>query len=355
LHAVLVGWGATNALLLMAVARRFGVARWPAACAALVFALGPFGAYVHGWVGTLADLAWVSCALLAGWLLVRARSTVQAAAIAAIATATALLAKEAALAIPALLALAWWFSGRQRTWLVATLASAGVAAVYLALRIDALLHATREGAQYTLALANVPQRWLEYQLYPAMPQKLDTFSTLRDGFGGSAIASAVLWILLVLALWRSERRLAALFVLGGVAALAPVLPLASSWTQYGYGFAAITAAVTAAAWPLAPRWGRSVIGVVAVLSVWHGIGVMREVRHVGDVQAVFSPALADVLQHRDGAIRLSPVKPVDAWIYMRLSHAIPTEGAQPDRVRIVPQGAAADFVVTDDGLLVPPR
>src|SRR4051794_11207562 len=59
-HAVLVGWGAANAVLLMAVARRFDVARWPAACAALVFALGPFGAYVHGWVGTLADLAWVS-------------------------------------------------------------------------------------------------------------------------------------------------------------------------------------------------------------------------------------------------------------------------------------------------------
>lgn len=355
LHAVLVGWGAANATLLMAVARRFGVARWPAACAALVFALGPFGAYVHGWVGTIADLAWVSCALLAGWLLARARSGAQAAVIAAITTATALLAKEAALAIPALLALAWWFGGRQRTWLVATLASAGVAAVYLALRSDALLHAPREGAQYSLALANIPRRWLEYQLYPAMPQKLETFSTLRDGLGGSAIASAVLWVLLVLALWRSNRRLAALFVLGGAAALAPVVPLASSWTQYGYGFAAVTAAVTAAAWPLAPRWGRAVIAAAAVLCVWHGFGVMRQMRHAGEVQAVFSPALADALQHHEGTLRLSPANPADAWIYMRLSHAIPEEGAQLDRVRVVAPGTAADFLVAADGRLVPAR
>ena len=193
-HAVLVGWGAANAVLLMAVARRFGVARAPAACAALVFALGPSaptctagsarsptspGSRARCWSGS--------------WLLVRARSSGRPPRSPPSRRRSALLAKEAALAIPALLALAWWFGGRQRTWLVAMLASCRVATVYLALRIDALLHASREGAQYTLALANIPRRWLEYQLYPAMPQKLEAFSTLRGGFGGSAVAAGVLW------------------------------------------------------------------------------------------------------------------------------------------------------------------
>ena len=117
----------------------------------------------------------------------------------------------------------------------------------------------------------------------------------------------------------------------------------------------MTAAVVAAAWPLAPRWGRAVIATAAVLSVWHGIGVMRQVRHVGEVEAVFTPALADVLRHRDDVVRLLPQKPDDAWIYTRLSHGLPAQGTVHDRVRIVPQGSASDWLVTADGRLEPTR
>jgi hypothetical protein len=203
----------------------------------------------------------------------------------------------------------------------------------------------------------VPLRWLEYQWFPLLPQKLEVATTLASGIGGSVIAAALLWVALVIAMWRGSRRLTAMFVLGGVAALAPVLLLAGSGNQYAYGFAALTAMVVAGSWQHAPRWGRGVIVLVALLGVWHGASVMRQLRRVGDMQAVFSPALADVLRGHDGPLRLRPRDPADAWILRRLTHDIPAyDGvAIGDRASVVDAAAPADYIVLDDGRIVPLR
>ena len=360
-HLVLVAWGAGNAALLCALARRFGVATGPAIIGALVFALGPFAAYVHGWVGTIGDLAGVSCALLAGLVASRWPRAIVAATAAAAFTALGLLAKEAAAAIPLLLALAWWFDGRNRHWAAATLAAGAVLAVYLALRIGVLLHAPREGAQYALSAAHVPLRWVEYQLFALLPNVFEAFTMLARGIGSRIVVAGLLWLALLAALWRGSPRIAAIFLLGGIAALAPVLPLGSSWNHYGYGFAAVTAMAVAAAWPRAPRWGRGVIAVCALLCMWHGANVMRTMRHVGQVQAVFSPALAEaVAAHASGSggdqpLRLRPAPDADAWIFARLTHQIPSYRGVPigERVRLVAADAPADAVIAADGRIQP--
>jgi hypothetical protein len=360
-HCVLVAWGAGNAALLCALARRFGVATGPAIIAALVFALGPFAAYVHGWVGTIGDLAWVSCALLVGLVATRWPRVAVAASAAAAFTAIGLLAKEAAAAIPVLLAVAWWFDGRKRHWAAATLAAATVVVVYLALRIGVLLHAPREGAQYALSMAHVPLRWVEYQLFALLPNVFEAFTMLARGIGSRIVVAGLLWLALLAALWRGSPRIAAIFLLGGIAALAPVLPLGSSWNHYGYGFAAVTAMAVAAAWPRAPRWGRGVIAVCALLCLWHGANVMRTMRHVGQVQAVFSPALAEaVAAHASGSrgdlpLRLRPAPDADAWIFARLTHQIPSYRGVPigERVRLVAADAPADAVIAADGRIQP--
>lgn len=356
-HALLVAWGAANAALLCALSRRFGVATGPAIVGALVFALGPYAVYVHGWVGTIADLVWVTCALLAGWIVVRQPRMWIACVAGTLLTAIALLAKEAALSIPALLLVAWWFDGRKRSWGVALLGSGVVVALYLAARIDVLLHAPRAGAQYTLSVAHMPLRWFEYQVYPSIPSVFETFNTLARGFNGSVIVATVLWLALLAALWRSHARLVAIFLVGGIAALGPVLLLGASWNHYAYGFAALTAAVAAAAWTRAPHWGRGVLVLAAVVSVWHGANVMRQLRHVGEVQAVFSPALADALRDNDRSVRLRPAPDADGWIFERLSHEIPRYAgvAIGKRVSIVAADAAADCVIEADGRLVPAR
>lgn len=354
-HAVLVAWGSLNAALLHAAGRGFGMRAWPAALGALAFALSPYATYTHGWVGCIADLAWVGSALLLV-LLVQRGGTWIAVACAVLLTATGLLAKEAALAIPAMLAVAWWFDGRQRKWLAAMLASGAVAALYLGLRLDALLHAPREGAQYALAPLHMPLRWIEYQLFAPIVPLVETFTTLQRI--APAVIAGVLWAALFAALWQSSRRLAALFLLGGVAMLLPVLPLAASYNHYAYGFAALASMAVAAAWPTASRAGRIAIAVFALLTVLHGGFVMWRMQQVGRIQSVFSPALAQAVRaDADGMLVLRLDPQARDWVFRRLTHGIPHyDGVDiGDRVRIAEGSEAADCLVLADGRLQPLR
>lgn len=350
-HLALVAWGTLNALLLCIVGRGFGLPPWPAAMGALVFVLGPFASFTHGWVGCIGDVLWLSCALLICVLVQRTHRRLCAALVAAILTGTALLAKEAAFAIPPLLALTFWLDGRKQTWLAAMLASALVATGYLGLRLDALLHAPHEGAQYALSALNLPQRWLEYQLFAPIPPLLESFTTLQRS--GPALLAGLLWLTLLASLWQANRRLTMLFLLGGIAALLPVLPLASSWNHYGYGFAAITAMSVAAAWPQASRMGRVMIATFACLSALHGASVMLRIQQVGNIQAVFSPALAHVLRTHPAGITLQLAPDAKDWIFVRLTHNIPSyQGvAIGNRVRIVPTNTPADYRIHADGTL----
>ena len=352
-HAVLVAWGSLNAGMLCVAGRGFGMRPWPAAAGALAFALSPYAAYTHGWVGCIADLIWVSCALLAVLCVQRGDKAWIAAVCAALFTATGLLAKEAALAIPALLAVAWWFDGRKPRWLAAMLAAGAVDALYLGLRLDTLLHAPREGAQYSISPFNVPLRWLEYQVFPPIVPLIETFTTLQRT--APVLVAGVLWGGLFAALWQASRRLAALFLLGGIAALLPVLPMASSFNHYAYGFAAVASMAVAAAWPSASRTGRVAIALFAALTVLHGGSVMWRMHQVGRIQSVFSPALAQAVRADAGGgqvtLQLDPQ--AKEWVFQRLTFSIPRyDGVDiGDRVRLVGANEKADYVVQPDGRL----
>ena len=354
-HAALVLWGCANAALLCAVARRFGLRPWPAALAALGFALSPYATYAHGWVGCIGDLAWLMCALVATWCALRLRGMAAIAIIAALCTGAGLLAKEAALAMPALAAVAWYFDRPRRTrWLAATLGAGVVAVLFLALRADALLHAPREGAQYALSVANVPLRWIEYQLFPPFVPLLETFTLFNAGIGPRIAAGALLWCALAWALWRAGPRYLALFLVAGVAALAPVLPLGSSWNHYAYGFAAVVAPVAAAAWGATSRPGRWAIAAFATLTLLHGLVVTVAMHEIGRIQSVFSPALAQAVRaHGDAPLRLRVAPGAKEWIFVRLTHDIPEyDGvAIGERVRLVGADEDAELEVAADGSL----
>jgi hypothetical protein len=364
-HALLVAWGAVNAALVCGLSRWLGMATGPAIAGALAFALGPYATYVHGWIGTLGDLAWLSCALLCAAIAVRQPRAWLAGVAAAVLTAVALLAKEAAVSIPVLLALGWWFDGRKRAWAGAALGAGAVAALYLALRVGVLLHAPRAGEQYTLDIGHLPQRWFEFQVYPAIPSVFEMFTTLARGITSGVAAATAAWCVLLVVLWRSHPRLVAVFLLAGFAALGPVLLLGASFNHYAYGFAAITAATAAAAWTRAAPWARGVLALLALVSTWHGVNVMRQMRHVGQVQSVFSPALADVLRDTARHVRLRAAPDADDWIFQRLTHEIPSyDGVEiGNRVELVTADApakglpvdstAVDYTIAADGHLLP--
>ena len=98
------------------------------------------------------------------------------------------------------------------------------------------------------------------------------------------------------------------------------------------------------------------LSLAVLLILWHGVNVMRRMHHVGEVQAVFSPAMADAVARADGrTVRLQPLNQREDWIYLRLSHDIPSYRgiAIGDRVQLVEPGAPADYLIQADGSLQP--
>lgn len=355
-HAVVVAIGALNAALLAGLLLRLDASPRRATLAALVFALGPYAMYVHGWVGTIGDLLWVGCGLLVGSVATSRAPGWSIAITAAVLTAVALLAKEAALSIPALVAVACLLVRARTGWRWALVGSALPALGYLLLRFAVLAGAGDADHAYAWSLSNMPQRWLEYHAFLPQVSVFEAHVTLARGLDDTRfLVACLLMLALLAALWRVGWRWAAALLAGGVAALGPVLVLAGAGNQYGYGFAAFTAGLVACAWPRLARWGRGVVVVLMVLSLWHGINVMRQVRNVGEVQAVFSPALAELLRREDAAVvRLRVAKDAPSWVFQRLTHDVPSYDGVPirPRVRLV-QSGDADRLIQADGRLVP--
>lgn len=356
-HALIVGWGAVNAGTMSVLLHRYGAKPLVSLLGALVFALGPYAAYTHGWVATIADLVWVSCAL--GVALTTRAETKQVVvlAVAFVLTSMALLAKESAIVMPGLFALAWWFSGRKRHWGVACVASIIPVAIYLALRVKAILFATETtGTIYQWSALSIPTRWLEYQLFPTLTTRFGANDFLQKAVGRRmAIGAAIAWLLLAWSLWRAGGRWLAAFLLGGVVALGPVLLLAGAANQYGYAFAAVTAGVVALAWRDMTRPARMITMMIAVLCIWHGANIMLRMHDAGVKQAHFSPALAKAVASTSHVVRLRPQAEEDRWTYLRLTHDVPSYGgvAIGSRVRLVDAGEPADFIIGRRGELIP--
>lgn len=358
LHALWVAWGAFNAVLVFLLARSFDQSRRVAAGAALVFLLGPCAMYVHAWIGTLADLIWLSCVLLTVLALLHTRRAWTASLTAFALTTVALFSKESAIVIPALLALGWLFLGRDRRWLWAAFAALLPTAVYLAFRIDPILHHPRASESYAWSLVYLPRHLAEYLAYPLRVGVADV--------GGALMArpnSVPRWVVVLLlaalaaALLRAGPRWLAGFLALALTALGPVLILATSAAQYGYGFSALAAVALAVLWARSGAPARSVLVVFAMLSIWHGVQVMREMRHIGDVQSRFSPALAVILRSTTGPVRIAraqggPPAPFNAFTTNIASYeGVPFNG----RVQWMADPARADYVVDLGGDIVARR
>lgn len=360
MHSLWVLMGSVIAAGLSWLLLRMGLGVRVAAIAGLVFALNPYAAYVHGWVATLADLLWVGAALaLAAELQARRRAeaegakgvALRAAAWAFALTALALLAKESALAMPALVGLAWLLAGRGRVLAAATAGSGLIATAYLALRAGALM-APGESSGYALAPAAAPMNFAAYALYLPVPASFEVNTVWLRSVSQLTVA-ALLMLGLVAAVVRASPRLGLAMVLGAVLSVAPVLVLPQASTQYGYGFSLWLVACTALAWPRLGRPGRGLVWVLCVLLVWHGARVQGEMRGVGDRQAVFQPALVAALAAHEGPLRLQRNRQF-GWAYERLTHGVPAWRGQAigDRVVWVEDAELADYWVAEDGGLV---
>lgn len=358
-HALWVLLGTAVGMLLFKVLAAWGVARAQAALGAVFFLLGPVAAHVHGWVGTLGDLLWVGAALLVCLLALGGSTSgwqrAGKAALMGLLGSCALLAKEAAIVIPALCAIAWLLSPQRRDWMPATIATAVPTLAYLVLRVGTI-DAGASGTAYAWSPASVPARWLEYHLYVFLPTTFEPLATLRAS-GGRLIASAVLCLCVYGLAFAAHWRLGLGLLAGAAAALGPVLLLGTSYAQYAYGFTAVLAGGLAAT-ACMHRPGRmkvAAIGAVVLVSTWHGVNVQRQIHDVGTVQAVFTPQLSALAaMDADAPLRLR-APDGDRWIYERLAHEVPgyRGAAYRRQAVIVGAGEQASHRISPSGAITP--
>lgn len=287
-HAVIALIGLANALLMRACALRLGATRASAGVAMLVFLLFPYVMYVHGWVGTIADLLVCACASLAVLWLCRdtqdasaLRGGVRDAIPIAVLTAIALLGKESAVVLPALLLCAW---PRRRWRLVAPVAaSAFVVLVYLLLRAKTILFSPHEPGVYTWSLGNIPGNLALFALFPFDLRHFEILGS-RYLHGFALLVPIACVVLVFAAIATAGWRWLAGLVVGCVACLGPVLILDSVSNVYAYLASAFACGLIAIAAPrmrLAARW---LLVAPALIAAVHGVQIGRTMRHIGSQQ-----------------------------------------------------------------------
>lgn len=371
-HALWVALGCAMAWLLRAVLLRCGLGGTVATTAALGFVLNPYAVYVHGWVATLADLIWVGCGLaLLHWLLCRpgarghghqagqdtasgtgARPALAEVAAGALAMVVALSAKEAGLALAPLAWLGWALLDRPRPWRHVAIGLSLPALVYLALRLGVILYLPRPDDAYTWSLTAIVRNALSYPLFVLIPTVPEVGATLLASPLRLALVGLV-WLALLAGLLSAGWRLALAFVAGTAIALGPVLILEGSANQYAYGASLLAAGLLALAWPRLPAWARVLTLAVALVSTWHGINVQRFIHRAGQVQVVFTPALAEaVAAHGNETLTIAPEQPADDWLYRRLSHDPLAYGRNRPSVLVVAPGSGAMYRARYNGQLI---
>jgi hypothetical protein len=352
-HGLWVLLGMAIACLLRQTLRRCGIAPHTASIAALLFALNPYAAYVHGWVATLADLLWLgSGLLLAYWLSGRQAHTARSLhvlLIAATAAVIALLSKEAGVVLAPLAWLAWWQLGRPRHWLWAAIGLTVPTLLYLGLRLDVILYQPRPDGAYAWSLTTVPLNLAAYFLYALLPTTAEVSATLQTSLPRLLVAGG-LWLALLVVLARAGWHWLLTFVAGATLALGPVLILETPYNQYAYGASALVVALLALAWSRLGRAGRVLVLVIAALATWHGFNVQRLIHRVGHLQAQFTPSLQVALANTgEGEITLSIDRPGDRWIYARLIDDPLAYGSDQRRVRLVDAAEGSDWRAAYNG------
>jgi len=363
MHAAIVGLGSINAVLLARCLLSAGAPRRTAFAAALVFALSPYAAYVHGWVATLADLLTLLAGLLALNALQRMtepgeRRDVRRIACVVVLTGLALLCKESAVVLPLLLLPALYRRPRPRAVFTAIAFSAAMVAVYLFARLPVILAPPAGSERYAWAIAGIPRRLAEYLLFPFLPPMLEVGPTLAKSPQRLCAAAACL-IALLASLgtlgWRWPATWLAMFA----ALVAPVLILPMSYGQYAYLASAAAIGIAALAWTRLRAVPKMILGLVAAVAVAHGIAIMRHMQEIGAIQHAFYADLLRILPTASTPLRIGVADESDRWMALRFVAGVPTyrgvavEGRVLVEEHVVDEqpGAAAQFVMARDGHL----
>jgi hypothetical protein len=328
MHLAFVALGTANAWLLARVLASANVPPRVCYAAAVVFALSPFVVYVHGWTGTLADLLVLLFALLAARAIQHATPTESTATRAirafgaALLVALALLCKESAIVLPALLVLVAYGQPSSRTMRLAVAFSAAIVIAYLALRVPILVDSASTNPAYAWSPQNIAPRLTEYLLYPFTPPLFE-IGPLFNASAARLVAASACVILWLYALATRNWRWPAVWLAAFICALAPVLVLPIAYDHYAYLASATTIAIAASAWPTLRRPPRTTLAILAAIAVAHGAAVMSRMVAAGVVERNLHADLLEIIQlDPHTSVVVTAADPRDAWLLERLLHDV---------------------------------
>lgn len=331
-HWVYMALGVGIALLLYRCVTAAGQPAQVGTLTAAAFVVMPSSAFTHAWLGTLADLAWVACALTTVMLVARkdSRMTVRGAAIAGLLlTATALAAKETAVCIPLLLGACYLLLPRAPVF-AAAMGSAAAALVYLLLRWDALTRG--DDATYVMDPALLPVQALKYVAWPFAWKNQELHNLFYLGWDDVVLALAMHAALIGLAL-RLSRRVTAAYLLAYFAAVVPVLVIPNAYPHYLYASGAAMAALLAWLWHRYKTWGRVVMTLPILALAIHAARIVNNFQDVARHERALTASIASELASpTSGPIRLeAPTLEVFDWTRRLLANVPGVRGAAIDR------------------------
>ena len=324
MHLVFVALGTANAWLLARVlagaTRRRAPLRGRGRLRAFAVVV-----YVHGWTATLADLL-----TLASRSSPRARSSTRRqpkaprlairAFGAALLVALALLCKESAIVLPALLVLAAYGQPSSQKDALAVVFSATVVIAYLALRLPILLDGARQ-PRLCMVAAKHRSALTEYCCIHSRRRSSRSRRYSKRAPRDSSprrFASRCCSYALATRNWRWP----AVWLAAFICALAPVLVLPIAYDHYAYLASAATIAIAAAAWPILRRAAHALSRSSPPSPRPRR---RRDVAHgrAGVVERNLHADLLEVVQ-LDPARRSSSTAadPRDAWLLERLLHDV---------------------------------
>lgn len=306
-HAVDVCLHALVVLLLWALLLKVDVSRRRALLAASVFAISPLAATVVGWVGASFDTWYVLFSLACAYGVAKASRDglgFTAASLAVLGSAGAIGSKEAAVMLPAALAVALFALHHQgrielrlRPAVVAIALACIPIIIYLLIRLPAIQATlSGNGGSYSPSVSNVPGNAFVYFAQPFIPGALGLNTVFLLPKWQSWLGIAVHAALLT-ALWRRFGwQSACAYLAGYFVFLLPVLTLPTLGTHYLYGsglaFAIAIAFVLVPAHSAAPTMGlqralvTTAVLLVAVL-LGRSLFIQQDLYSVGKCQSEF--------------------------------------------------------------------
>ncbi|HGY5297545.1 TPA: hypothetical protein ACNU26_002825 [Aeromonas salmonicida] len=232
-HLIILSWGLANSIIFYLVLIRLDFERSSALIAAIVSTIMPSIVFVNGWIGTIADIAWLFFCLISFLTYIIFRGVIGYFS-SLLLFIMALMFKETAVVYPGIvfIYLVYERFSSKRT-LAYFFSISAIFIIYIFLRYQFLF--SKDISGYNTSIYNIPERLLEYFIYPFLWGDIEIHGMLST-YSKLNLALAFLFHCLFIILLCEKRFIGYFYYLSlYFVTSVPMLMLSTSLPHYMYG------------------------------------------------------------------------------------------------------------------------